>query len=448
MKKVNLLLAAVVAASVSAPALAEYTPNAHFFGYFRAGIGFDKNGSANSYQVGEVGRLGNENNMVAEIGIGTDIAKVDDTVWTINSMLKSISTGTDVHGKAYGYDVNNSWDNGTSGASSKTGYQNEAETFISQFNVEVKGLLSWDKDALVWAGRRYVQREDIHLTDDYYYNISGNGIGVENVSLGSGKWSIAATQLINDRVHNTYQDNNRQKTNCFDTRYNFPLWDGASFQIGELFSYIKSKKAGAHTKNGNTVTLEFIQGFSGGFNKTVYQWMLGASAVGLAVESWDNNYEGAAVGHKLYNFGDFKITDSFGLAHAIKLTYQTKSDIGDGDFNQKGFSVVLRPYYALTMMTRLLVEVGAFGKYNETNKDSGKVKSYQRGQKATIAYAITPDAKNFWSRPEIRLFATWVHSPDENVTSSAYSYRDPLSETGLEEGKTNFVVGAQVESWF
>ncbi|MDD7286717.1 MAG: carbohydrate porin, partial [Succinivibrio sp.] len=71
-----------------------------------------------------------------------------------------------------------------------------------------------------------------------------------------------------------------------------------------------------------------------------------------------------------------------------------------------------------------------------------------RGQKATIAYAITPDAKNFWSRPEIRLFATWVHSPDENVTSSAYSYRDPLSETGLEEGKTNCVVGAQVESWF
>ena len=222
MKKVNLLLAAVVAASVSAPALAEYTPNAHFFGYFRAGIGFDKNGSANSYQVGEVGRLGNENNMVAEIGIGTDIAKVDDTVWTINSMLKSISTGTDVHGKAYGYDVNNEWNKGTSGASDKTGYQNEAETFISQFNVEVKGLLSWDKDALVWAGRRYVQREDIHLTDDYYYNISGNGIGVENVSLGSGKWAIAATQLINDRVHNTFKDNNSQNTNCFDTRYNFP----------------------------------------------------------------------------------------------------------------------------------------------------------------------------------------------------------------------------------
>ena len=128
MKKVNLLLAAVVAASVSAPALAEYTPNAHFFGYFRAGIGFDKNGSANSYEVGEVGRLGNENNMVAEIGIGTDIAKVDDTVWTINSMLKSISTGTDVHGKAYGYDVANSWDKSTSGESKKTGYQNEAET--------------------------------------------------------------------------------------------------------------------------------------------------------------------------------------------------------------------------------------------------------------------------------------------------------------------------------
>ena len=62
MKKVNLLLAAVVAASVSAPALAEYTPNAHFFGYMRAGVGFDKNGGYNTQGLGgvanKVGRLG------------------------------------------------------------------------------------------------------------------------------------------------------------------------------------------------------------------------------------------------------------------------------------------------------------------------------------------------------------------------------------------------------
>ena len=59
MKKVNLLLAAVVAASVSAPALAEYTPNAHFYGFARAGV------SSQHYNVDDpekarLGRLGYE----------------------------------------------------------------------------------------------------------------------------------------------------------------------------------------------------------------------------------------------------------------------------------------------------------------------------------------------------------------------------------------------------
>lgn len=81
MKKVNLLLAAVVAASVSAPALAEYTPNAHFFGYMRAGVGFDKNGGYNTQGLGgvanKVGRLGSESDAVfGELGLGADEAKL------------------------------------------------------------------------------------------------------------------------------------------------------------------------------------------------------------------------------------------------------------------------------------------------------------------------------------------------------------------------------------
>ena len=171
MKKVNLLLAAVVAASVSAPALAEYTPNAHFFGYMRAGVGFDKNGGYNSLGLGgvanKVGRLGSESdNVFGELGLGTDVAKVGDTIWTVNMMLGMTAGDSDP----------GNW-------SSSYGFR--------QFNVEVKGLFDWDKDALLWMGKRYVQREDIHITDTYYYDISGTGFGLENVSLGSGKWSAA-----------------------------------------------------------------------------------------------------------------------------------------------------------------------------------------------------------------------------------------------------------------
>ena len=68
MKKVNLLLAAVVAASMSSQAFA-VTPNVQMSGYMRAGVGYDKNGTLNEKHVPDggnstttkVGRLGNEN---------------------------------------------------------------------------------------------------------------------------------------------------------------------------------------------------------------------------------------------------------------------------------------------------------------------------------------------------------------------------------------------------
>ena len=164
MKKVNLLLAAVVAASVAAPAAYAYTPNAYFGGYMRAGVGFDKNGDYNGGDsiAQAVGRLGAESKLFGEVVLGTDIAKIDDTVFTVNSLV------------AYSTDDTTAWSNASIG--------------LRQFNVEVKGLFESDKDALLWMGKRYVQREDIHAIDKYYYNISGSGFGIENVSLGSGKW--------------------------------------------------------------------------------------------------------------------------------------------------------------------------------------------------------------------------------------------------------------------
>ena len=142
MKKVNLLLAAVVAASVSAPAFADYTPNATFFGYMRAGVGFDKDGKFNQYQTKKLGRLGNESTTYGEIGIGADVAKVDDTVWTVNSML-AVST----------QDIN-SWVGLGDGSvetnddgSYKKAKEKDGEIALEQFNVEVKGLIESDKAA-------------------------------------------------------------------------------------------------------------------------------------------------------------------------------------------------------------------------------------------------------------------------------------------------------------
>ncbi len=412
MKKVNLLLAAVVAASVSAPALAEYTPNATFFGYMRAGVGFDKDGKFNQFQTKKLGRLGNESTTYGEIGIGTDVAKVDDTVWTVNSML-AVSASQDT----------NSW------VSLGNGDDNR-QIALEQFNVEVKGLLESDKDAKIWVGKRFVQREDIHITDEYYYNISGNGFGIENVSLGSGKFSTAYTQNANN-MHN------------FDVRYAFPLWDGANFQIGNVYSQEKKQEAGAQQLNGNVLTLEFNQGFNGGWNKTVFQWKTGSQAGMGECSAWggeDGN------GYRLFNFGETTLVGDLHMFHVVSYEY-TKydkpwhSDAEDPNKKTKEWQAVIRPWYKLTKMTRVYAELGAWGK---TTSEKNKEDFNERAQKITLAYAITPDAGNFWSRPEIRFFGTWLHGDTRN---NGEKYHNAVVNS-YRGGSVDMQVGVQVEAWW
>ena len=70
-------------------------------------------------------------------------------------------------------------------------------------------------------------------------------------------------------------------------------------------------------------------------------------------------------------------------------------------------------------------------------------KVHETLQKATLAYAINPDASNMWSRPEIRFFVTWLHSNESNVVNTAlndYAKTDPNT--------VDITVGACVEAWW
>ena len=423
MKKVNLLLAAVVAASVSAPAVADYTPNAYFNGYMRAAAAFDKDGKFNALQTNKLGRLGNESTLYGEFGLGADIAKVDDTVWTVNSMLAVSSSSP------------NSWVG--LGDGDKNGNK-DGDIALRQFNVEVKGLFESDKDAKIWVGKKYVQREDIHITDDYYYDISGNGAGIENVSLGAGKFSTAYVQNANN-MHN------------FDVRYSFPLWDGANFQIGNVYSQEKKQNAADQQLNGNMLTLEFSQGFNGGWNKTVFQWKTGGQAGQGSGTAWggeDGN------GYKLYNFGETTIVGDLHMFHVVSYEY-TKydkpwhQDPAEYDPNKKTkeWQVVIRPWYKLTKMTRIYAELGAWGKTTSQNcplDGSGLEHQNEKAQKITLAYAITPDASSMWSRPEIRFFGTWLHGDTRN---NGEKYHNAVVNS-YRGGSVDLQFGVQAEAWW
>ena len=223
--------------------------------------------------------------------------------------------------------------------------------------------------------------------------------------------------------------------NIFDVRYSFPAWDGASFEIGNTYVQQKKQNLTDNQLNGNTVTLEFTQGFNGGWNKTVFQWFKGASANAVQVQGWNHNDNEDGNAFKLYNFGETTIVGDLKMFHQVDYAYQ-KLDGYNGDNKKvKTFHAVVRPWYKLTKMTRLYVELGSYGQYTEY--DNGW-KEQERMQKATLAYALTPDAGNFWSRPEIRVYTAWLHGSDKDATFSA----------GYRNGATDITVGVQAEAWW
>ena len=87
-------------------------------------------------------------------------------------------------------------------------------------------------------------------------------------------------------------------------------------------------------------------------------------------------------------------------------------------------------------MTKLDLELGMITQSN-TCLDSKDDTNAQQ-QKATLAYALTPDAGNFWSRPEIRVYTAWLHGSDKDATFSA----------GYRKGATDITVGVQAEAWW
>ena len=159
-----------VAIAVSAALLTSAAGAVDFNGYMRAGTGLSGNNGENiSFEKNKIGRLGNENDLYAEFGFRQELPKItgmEDQKWVVDAMIAQGSSG------------NNGWEDGG--------------VNVAQFNVQATGLFASDKEATLWAGKRYYQRKDIHISDFYFLNTSGGaGGGIENVSVGPGKLSAA-----------------------------------------------------------------------------------------------------------------------------------------------------------------------------------------------------------------------------------------------------------------
>ncbi len=285
MKKVSIIAAAVAATLGAGSVFA-----VDFNGYMRAGTGISGNGEGDlSFNKRGIGRLGNENDNYYEFGLAEDLATGEQT-WRIESMI------------AQGNDGSVGWEDG--------------DFNVAQFAVKAKGLIASDPDAVLWAGKTYYQRKDIHITDFYYLNTSGTGGGIENLSIGAQKLSLAIIQDGEDDNGSGY---------IFDARLaNIGLWQDASLELAAAYNFSTEKdEKTIEGDDGLLATAIVHQGMSNGFNQTIFQF--GTNGYGVqAANLWgagtyydrsgDHN---DASGFRIINWGVMNLGDNWELGHQL-----------------------------------------------------------------------------------------------------------------------------------
>jgi maltoporin len=279
---------------------------------------------------------------------------------------------------------------------------------------------------------------------------------------------------------------NMASVNILDARYQFGLWDGANLEARGTFfipkrdtheGVKKFQSAVDEYKGGQAYYLALGQGLSNGWNKTVLKYAHGSIANygAFGNDQWldRSGASNKAYRWSIYNFGDLKLTDRFGVFHVVYGTvsggfdnnYDHLNNEGKHDYNKKNdkaFQIVVRPYYQLTKMTRLYAEAGFYVEstksinVDEDNNCWGDTATRTaQGQKYTVAYAITPDASNFWSRPEIRIYASYVHGNANGQDFSTYgstggeiTFKDGTTKSYSGSNTHDFLFGVMAEAWW
>ncbi|MBW3502893.1 carbohydrate porin [Pseudomonas sp. NKUCC02_KPG] len=380
-----------------------------FAGYLRSGVGNSLNGGKQScFKLPGAEakyRLGNECEQYAELELRQDVYSFDDgSVLSVDGMASLYNQ--------YDRQLTFQGDNGAAR--------------LPQLYAQWSSLPSLNGGSL-WAGRRYYKRNDIHISDFYYWNQSATGAGVEDVLIGGLKYSYALS-----RKDNLYQEN-------YVTRHDFNVAGFNTNPGGELelgLSYLdKPERTDAHS--GWAITAQHVQSeFLGGKNKFAVQYGEG-SGTGLGYTG-DFRLDNSSKRYRVVEFFDWQVTPRFG--GQIEAVYQ--KDFRPDGGNQEWLSLGVRPAYAISEQFKLVTELG----HDQVKAADGTRKL----SKFTFAPTWSPKGPGFWTRPEVRLYYTYASwNAAAQRAANELDAGSAVSDTGaFGTARHGSNAGLQVEYWW
>ena len=305
--------------------------------------------------------------------------------------------------------------------------------------------------ATFWAGTRFYDRYDVHITDFWYRDPSGFGGGVEDIAVGDDArmavaWIGGTQDELNSNGTVPSTDLYRLNKNTFDVRLYGLNAGRAALSFAADLSHFNgdevTTEAGAITLEDNvgvagTATVEVP--FTGGRYKGVVQYGTGAASDFRSVltrppgrtytpgemVSLDDQWQ-----FRLVN--DFLIEQRGPLQLQGLFIYQELDNGATANNRIRWVSVGARPVFKLGRFFSLATEAG-WDHTSQSDLPGGSL------LKLTVAPQITPALK-FFSRPSLRAFATYAHWSD-SFRGRIATATDPTAVQGV-------AFGVQLETWW
>lgn len=405
----------------------DVTRNFEFHGYLRAGYGINQDGGGQEkvtspdglFQIGP-GRLGDEEDTYGELTFKYTVPQetADSVKFAVQSTL------------AYKY------------AGDKSNYNtNDGDLLIREAFVTANNVFKTNPDVQFWAGQRFYDRHDIHIYDYYFLDTSGYGGGVENIKLGPGKLAVAYLGGTDNTAQIASQYSLTKQ--ILDFRWSELPTFGGKGTLWVSPQYVNGG-TGVNPDEVGGLAVGWVQmnTLSKGYNKASIQYGFGAGyQFGTYVSGINYQPKGTLDDAKTFQITDqlvWQFDDQFSLMWAAIVNYEDKGyqNPGESSADRTFATTAVRPIYMFTPHIGLETEIG-FDWVDDvrwTPEDDATTVG-----KITVAPVIKPSGA-FWSRPEIRLYATYF------FWSDAPSWYAP---NGVEAGKEgSFSFGIQAETWW
>lgn len=378
-----------------------------FGGYFRSGFGTSSEGGKEAC-FGLAGasskyRLGNECETYGELALGGEAYKGQNGLGIrINTRL------------AFVVNQDQDWE--------------QFSPSWREMNVVAENIGSGAfSKAKAWVGKRFYDRQDVHITDYYFWNNSGPGAGLENIDLGPAKLAYAI-------VRNADTTNSSRTALAHDIRFSgIKVNPDGELTLGAQINQKRVVSGAPTLSGGHLLTVMHTQGnLMGGFNKIALQYG-----------------KGSGVGTGGINFGAAKDDTVMRVVEQIMVQPSGTRWSGMGTFvyqdtksagtHTKWTSLGVRPVYHFHENYNLALELG----HDIVKPDGSPTRNLT---KFTIAPQLSAGG-SFWSRPVLRAYYTYAKW--NSAAQAAAAAGSPLSATGVFGSSTNgSTVGFQVETWW